>query len=80
MSQYQTKIWKLDWDHTEDGLFRAIAYKERLYHELISLWIRKHPEYDWDYKIEVGEIKVFIEVVLTNDPTKTSKRDIKEDS
>lgn len=80
MKQYKTKVWKNEWNHTNDGVFRAIAYKERLYHELLYFWIKKLPDFTWTYSIVIGEVKVFLEVILTNDLTETSKNNIKEDS
>lgn len=80
MNNYNTKVWRNEWNHTENGIFKAIAYKERLYHELLYYWIKKYPDFTWNYNIKIGENKVFLEIELTNDPAKTSKRDIEKDS
>ncbi len=69
MSQYKTKVWKEEFDSHID-VFRAIAVKEKLYHTLLHIWISKHPEFSWSYKIELDEKKVYLEVELTNDNSK----------
>lgn len=76
MNQFKTKIWLKEYT----DVFKAIAFKEKLYHELIVLWLRKHPEFFWDYEIRIGEYKIILEIVLTDDPSEISKRYNKKSS
>jgi len=67
-----TKKWIKLYEPGE-GVFKAIMFKEVLENQLINLWIKKNPSFQWRYKIELGPYTTILTVILSN-----AKEDIRD--